>query len=182
MSFPGKKGVYMSVSIPGISALYAILKRNIDRDNDVLNQRKNLASQLKDNCYKWVEILEQVFSNAEKMVDNRDYLGAKRAVENQMDDFLKLNYKSLKTESPILIFLDEDERFSKFVDSCENFYRSALDIKKVVYRGVRDADGYEVRLEKNGLSAVRNAWRYELESMIDRVNHEYMMIEVIKPK
>ena len=172
----------MATAIPGISALYAILKRHIDRGNDVLSQRKDLANELRENCLKWTALLEETFLQVEQKVDDFDFRGAQKTIEAQMADFMKVDYKFLEQESPILLFLAEDNQFKGFVESCAGFYRSGLDVKRIVYASIPDANGNEIRLKTDGLSKVSQAWRNELERMLGRVNHEYMKVKTIVPK
>jgi len=52
------------MDIPGLPTLYAILKRHIDRGNDILAQRKALADELMENCRSWSRILIDTFEEA----------------------------------------------------------------------------------------------------------------------
>lgn len=42
--------------IPGLNALYGIFKRHIERGNDELTQRKELAKELRDSCHHWSKL------------------------------------------------------------------------------------------------------------------------------
>lgn len=119
--------------IPGINALYNILKRNIDRGNDVLQQRKALAKELHDNCNAWSVALLDTFERIMQGWETDGRQAAMRAIEAQMMDFMKLDYHSLEGRSPVLMFLREDDRFSVFVHACARFYESALGLKRLVY-------------------------------------------------
>jgi hypothetical protein len=55
---------------------------------------------------------------------------------------MKLEYWSLESTSPILLFLKEDERFQPFVMSCIAFYNSALSVKRLVYGQIEDTPGH----------------------------------------
>ncbi len=105
------------MDIPGLATLYAILKRHIDRENDVFAQRKKLADDLMANCHKWAAVLLETFATAVKRweIDGRD--AAEKEIIEQEQDFLKLEYESLENDSPILLFLKEDPRFEEFANS-----------------------------------------------------------------
>jgi len=167
-----------------IRALYDILKRNIDRSNDVLKQRKELASELMENCRSWASILLSTFDEA---VDswskkNKGKQAAMSEIEKLEQDFLKLDYWSLETSSPILLFLKEDRRFENFADSCARFYKSALSVKRIAYGGIEESPGRYVNIRDAGVKATVDSWKEEVERMLRDVSTEYMKTRTIEPK
>ena len=54
----------MAFSIPGLSTLYAILKRDIELNNDKLEYRRSLAEGLYENCLAWSKALVETFERA----------------------------------------------------------------------------------------------------------------------
>jgi hypothetical protein len=52
------------MDIPGLGTLYSILKRDIDRKNDIFRQRQELSSELMANCRAWSEVLVTTFRGA----------------------------------------------------------------------------------------------------------------------
>src|SRR2546425_61132 len=122
------------MDIPGLSTLYSVLKRDIDRKNDVLAQRKDLAKELMENCRKWASVLLDTFDEAVRRWQGP---GGRQAAEREImaleSDFMKLDYWSLKDGSPILKFLREDKKFAPFADCCADFYKAALYVKRIVY-------------------------------------------------
>jgi tRNA uridine 5-carbamoylmethylation protein Kti12 len=170
------------LEIPGLSTLYSIFKRNIDRENDVLSQRKQLASELMENCRTWTGILIETFQNAVQRWNSEGRAAAEHEIVNQEQDFLKLDYWSLKSSSPILVFLKEDTRFRRFADSCASFYQSSLSVKRIVYGEIMTSERNPVTIDKVGLKGMVSAWRDEVERMLKAVHYEYMQIKTITPK
>jgi hypothetical protein len=170
------------MDIPGLSTLYAILKRHIDRGNDILAQRKALADELMENCRNWSQILIATFDQAVSrwQIEGRD--AAEKEIMEQEMDFMKLNYHSLKDTSPILLFLREDSRFEDFALSCANFYTSALDVKRLVYGHIESHPGHFVTERDVGIAKMVELWRHEVESMLHDVTTEHMRVKVIVPK
>lgn len=168
--------------IPGISALYNILKRNIERGNDVLVQRKELSKELMENCRSWSSILLSTF---DKAVGRWAIEGREKAASEIMkleEDFMKLDYWSLEASSPILLFLKEDRRFEIFADSCANFYKSALYVKRIVYGDIQAHSGGYVSADDVGIKGMVDLWREEVERMLREVSTEYMKVRTIEPK
>jgi len=91
------------MDIPGLPTLYAILKRHIDRGNDILAQRKALADELMENCRSWSRILIDTFEEAVTRWRNEGRHAAEKEIMEQEMDFMKLNYESLKDASPNII-------------------------------------------------------------------------------
>ena len=158
------------MDIPGLSTLYAILKRHIEIKNDVLSQRKELAQELVDNCEKWSDVLIKTFDSAVArwQVEGRE--AAIGEILQQDNDFRRLNYLSLAGDSPILEFLNKDERFQPFVASCVDFYQSALDIKKLVWGQIEEYPGRYVIAQDNDVSVMIKLWHRELDDSSGRRN------------
>jgi len=171
----------MAFEIPGLATLYAILKRNVDRQNDVLAQRKKLADELMNNCHTWAQVLLDTFDDA---VDRWEREGREAATNEIMElegDFMKLDYWSLKSTSPILVFLREDERFAQFADTCAEFYHSALGVKRLVYGEIQDHPGHYVSERQVGIKKMVDLWRAEVERMLENVTMHHMKVKVITP-
>src|ERR1700727_2801878 len=88
--FGGKRVTMSSMDIPGLSTLYAILKRHIEVKNDALAQRQELAHGLLENCQKWSEALLSTFDAAVKRWENEGQQAAEREIVAQEEDFMKL--------------------------------------------------------------------------------------------
>lgn len=161
------------MEIPGLSTLYAILKRNIDRDNDVLRQRKDLALELKTNCHQWSEILVATFREASRRWETEGPTAAIQEILELEEDFLRLDYYSLESTSPILSFLREDSAFRPFADACASFYSCALAVKRMA------------RSDLETVPAIRGAereWRSEVERMLREVDLEYQRVRTLVPR
>ncbi len=170
------------MDIPGLSTLYSILKRNIDRENDVLAQRQALAGELVDNCHKWAEVLIDTFSEAVRRWETEGREAAEREIMAQEMDFTKLDYWSLEATSPMLLFLKEDARFKEFAHSCERFYKSALSVKRLVYGDIERHPGEYVSQRDVGISGMVELWGNEVERMLRDVKTEHMKVRVLLPK
>ncbi len=170
------------MNIPGISTLYEILKRDIERKNDVLSQRKKLSAELRENAHRWTNLLADTFSKASSRIADDDYRAAEKEIMELWTDFRQVDYKLLEETSPIIQYLLEDERFESYTQSCVRFYKSALDLKRLVYTGIKKADGHDVRLKRDGFSKIEKAWKRELEDMQSDLDREFMKIKVLEPK
>lgn len=170
------------MDIPGLSTLYAILKRHIEVKNDVLAQRKELAHNLLQNSQMWSQALLTTFDTAVNRWKSEGRQAAEREIAAQQDDFMKLDYWSLESSSPVLIFLKEDERFKPFVDSCAAFYNSALSVKRLVYGQIEDAPGHFIYSHEHEVGDMVKAWRAEVERMLRDVSVNHMKVMVLPPK
>ncbi len=169
------------MSIPGLSTLYAILKRNIDRKNDILTQRQELSTELYDNCVAWSRILQEVFEKvrAVSAADGRD--AGRQLVEEQIRDFAKLDYYSLQGSSPIVAFLQEDEDFAELAGACTAFYDSALDVKRIAYGSLEREPGVFVSEHEVGIDEMVRLWLQELERALERVTIAYHRTRTVTP-
>ncbi len=169
------------MDIPGLSTLYAIHKRGIDRKNDVLQQRKELAKELLENCQTWSKVLLETFAAAVERwkVDGRE--AAEQEILAQEQDFMKLEYWGLEHESPIMKFLAEDRRFVAFVNSCADFYHSALSVKRLAWGQIEDHPGHFVSSHDVGLDVMVAAWHAEIERMLRNVSTNHMALKVLTP-
>ena len=171
------------MDIPGLDTLYSVLKRNIDRRNDVLAQRKELAKELMDNCRKWASELLKTFNEA---VMRWQGPGGREAAEREIvqlqEDFLKLDYWSLKSDSPILSFLHQDRQFAAFADSCADFYMSALEVKRIAFGSIKGSSGQYVNANDVGVKSMVEHWRAEVERMLSKVTTQYHKIRTIRSK
>jgi hypothetical protein len=161
------------MDIPGLSTLYAIHKRTIDRENDVLRQRKDLSLELKTNCHRWSELLVSTFRDASNRWATEGRHAAVREILELEQDFLRLDYCSLESDSPIIAFLREDSSFRPFADACVSFYQSALSLKRMA------------RGDLMTVSAIQEAereWRTEVERMLREVDHEHQKVRILVPR
>jgi len=170
------------MDILGLSTLYAILKRHIEVKNDILAQRKELAHDLLQNCQTWAQVLLSTFDTAVERWKREGPLAAEHEIMAQEDDFMKLNYWSLESTSPILIFLKGDERFKPFVDSCVAFYNSALSVKRLVYGQIEDKPGHYVSAQEKEVGVMVKLWHAEVERMLHDVSMNHMKVMVLPPK
>jgi hypothetical protein len=170
------------VDIPGLSTLYSILKRDIDRRNDIFRQRQELSSELMDNCRRWSEVLVSTFRGAVNRWTSEGREAAANDIVALEMDFLKLDYYSLESSSPILSFLREDSNFRAFADACADFYKSALSVKRIVYGDIQTHPGVYVSEGQIGIRGMVNAWENEVERMLREVGREYMKVRVLSPR
>lgn len=169
------------MGIPGIDALYNILKRHIERGNDVLAQRKELAQELHDACRTWSRLLVEMIDDAVgKWQDGRKKAAAEAVMALEMD-FQKLDYWSLESTSPIVLFLQEDDRFGDFAAKCVGFYKSALYVKRLLHGGIRDRSGVHHSSHGTPLPEMARLWREEVEDMLRKVVRAYHQIKTITP-
>ncbi len=170
------------MAIPGLSTLYAIYKRDIDRDNTILSKRIELSDELRKNAESWTVYLETAFDEAIKLYRKGLKNAALERVDEQIRDFKNLDYDSLKEEGPILSYLAEDSRFSNFVKSCTDFYSSALDIKRLVYSGIENSDGENKNMVEHDIEVVVLLYRSEIESMYRGLMRSYNELKIIEPE
>jgi hypothetical protein len=166
--------------LPGINTLYSILRRDIELSNNHLEQRVKLASDLHANAQKWIEVLMTTFNEAIAAQKSGDNQEARKIMEAQIWDFMKLDYWSLKKNSPILIHLKEDRRFRVFVYACVNFYDSALQIKQLVYGGIEDADGNYLNAQTSPIEDVTSLYRENLEDMLSSITRAFHEVQTIQ--
>jgi hypothetical protein len=170
------------MDIPGLSTLYSIHKRQIDRRNDLLAQRKELADELTENCRAWARVLLDTFRKAVERWSSEGRSAAESEIMEQEMDFLKLDYWSLEQTSPILLFLKEDPRFGEFADSCAKFYKSALSVKRLVYGDIEAYPGHYVTEHDVGIARMVELWSGEVERMLRDVAAQHMRVRVLAPK
>ena len=170
------------MDIPGLSTLYAILKRDIDRKNDVFAQRKELAAELMENCREWSRLLIEAFHGAVSRWETEGRSAAENDISNLERDFLKLNYYALQSSSPILLFLSGDAQFAPFADACGEFYRSALGVKRLVFGDIQTHPDVYVSMQQVGIRAMVEAWEDEVERMLRAVTHAHMHIKTLTPQ
>jgi hypothetical protein len=168
--------------IPGISALYNILKRDVERGNDILEQRKALSKDLLDNCNAWTAALLQTFDRIMQNWENDGRDAAMKQIEAQMYDFMKLDYHSLENHSPILLFLRGDSRFEAFAHACCQFYQSALDLKRLVYGQIEESPNHHVSSNDVGMQRMVELWHEEVGRMLQAVRREHNAVKTIIPK
>ena len=172
----------MSLKIPNLNTLYAIIKRDIDNKNDRLEYRKELAKELKDNCQEWARVLVETFNNA---IERWEEEGRDAAANEIMDlemDFLRLNYHSLREDSPIIKHLHKDGRFADFAEACCQFYKSALYVKRIVYGQIKNDSGKHISSNDTTIDIMVTIWCDEVKRMLENVRYKWMEIQTLEKK
>ena len=167
------------MEIPGISTLSTILKRPIELRNDALAQRRELAAELQENCQKLAIFLKNAFRIA-KQVNEVDSEASEKKIMNLIDDLKHIDSTFMEEESPVLQHLAIDMRFKDFAKSCADFYQSVLNLKQLLNENIPDSTALNALRKEEGLLKVTGAWQGELETMLGRVNQEYMKVMAIK--
>ena len=167
------------MEISGISTLSTILKRPIELRNDALAQRRELAAELQENCQKLAIFLKNTFRIA-KQVKEVDSEASEKKIMNLMDELKHMDSTFMEEESPVLQHLAIDMRFKDFAKSCADFYQSALNLKQPLNENISDSKDLKALCKEGGLLKVTGAWQGELETMLERVNQEYMKVMAIK--
>lgn len=164
---------------PGISTLSTILKRPVELRSDALAQRRELAAELQENCQK----LATVLKNTLRIVKNGNEVdpeATEKKIMNLMEDLKQVDSTFLEEDSPVLWHLAIDMRFKDFSKNCAAFYQSALNLKQLLNEKIPDSTALKALCKEEGLSKVTGAWQSELETMLGRVNQEYMKVMAIK--
>jgi len=167
------------MEIAGISTLSTILKRPIELRSDALAQRREMAAELQENCQKLAIFLKNAFRIA-KQVNEVDSEASEKKIMNLMDDLKHVDSTFLEEESPVLQHLAIDMRFKDFAKSCADFYQSVLNLKQLLNENIPDSTALKALCKEEGLLKVTGAWQGELETMLGRVNKEYMKVMAIK--
>ena len=167
------------MEITGISTLSTILKRPLEVRSDTLAQRRELAAELQENCQKLAIFLKNAFRIAKqvKEVDSED---SEKKIMNLMAEFKHMEGTFMEEDSPVLQHLAIDMRFKDFAKSCADFYQSALNLKQLLNENIPDSTALKALRQEEGLLKVTGAWQGELETMLGRVNQEYMKVMAIK--
>jgi len=176
------------MEMSGIAALNTILKRPVERRSDDLAHRRELAAELQENCQKLAILLKDAFRKIPKQVNEVDYGISEKKITNLMNDFQQVDdtfmeeqpHDMTKIESPVLVYLSIDMRFKDFAKSCADFYKVALNLKSLLNENIPDSAALDALLKEGGLSNVTSTWQGGLETMLDRVNQEYMKVMAIK--
>lgn len=164
-----------------VNTLYNIHKRQIERSNDILDQRKKISEDLKNNCHQWSKLLLDYFEESILIGQERGKDAALRHIDILILDIHNLDYWSLKADSTLLSFLDEDKRFRNFVNSCMNFYDSALDIKPIVYGSLQNHKNEYISIHDSDIKVVIATYRSKIEQMLTSVMQNYHAIQIIVP-
>ena len=172
----------MNISIPGLSTLYAIFKRDIDVKNDRLEYRRELAKELYDNCREWSKLLLEYFDQALAKWMEEGKGAAMHKILELEDDFHQLNYNSLKEDSPIIRHLQKDRRFKGFSDSCCEFYQSALGVKRIVYGDIKNKQGEYISLNDVEIDEMVSLWKDEVRGILNEITYKWMEIQTIEKK
>ena len=173
----------MTLTIPGLGTLYAILKRDIEVGNQRLEYRRTLAAELYQNCEDWSRLLVTTFDRAVERWARNDYNGAAKEIMDLQNDFLQLDYRSIRTGSPIIEHLSTDPRFRTFAEACCAFYESALSVKRMVYGEIQDSRGRYVRADMGAhIGRMESLWRQEVERMLEMIGREWHQIRTLEVK
>jgi hypothetical protein len=167
------------MEMPGISTLSTILKRPIELRNDTLAQRRELAAELQEICQKLATSLKNTFRIAKQM-NEADAGVFEKKIMNLMDDLKLVESTFQEEDSPVLWHLAIDMRFKNFAKSCADFYQSVLNLKPLLNENIADSTALKALCKDEGLSKVTGAWQDELETMLGRVNQEYMKVMAVK--
>jgi|GEM_PF-1424230 len=165
---------------PVISTLSTILKRPIEPRSDALIQRRELAAELQENCQKLAIYLKGAFRKQAKQVNEVDSGALEKKVMNLMNDFQHVDSTFQEDTSPILQYLAIDMRFKDLAQSSADFYKLALDLKKLLNENVPDSAALENLCKEDGLSKMTSAWQSKLDTMLNTVNQEYMKVMALQ--
>ncbi len=167
--------------IPGLNALYGILKRHIERGNDELKQRKELAQEVRDSCHHWSKLLVKMIDDVVEQWERNNRSGAIDSIMRLTNDFHEIDYWSLDESSPILKFLKKDPRFRDFAIKCAGFYKSALDLKRLAYGEIKDRHGMLHNAATVGLPTMAHIWREEVRERLRCVTTAHNYVKTIVP-
>lgn len=145
-----------------------------------VTNRKEISETLYSNCLQWAHALLQTFDDAVLRWENEGQSAAEDEIMALVEDFMKIDYWSLKDSSPLLLYLKEDTRFSKMADACSDFYHSALDVKRIAYGDIEKSPNKYVSRSSVGLKGMVHLWKAEVERMLERVTREYHTIRTIE--
>ena len=170
----------MSLSIPGLSTLYAILKRDIEVRNQRLEYRRELAEQLHQNCEKWSQLLVATFDQAVVRWAREGRQAAEKEIMDFQADFLALDYSSLRENSPIIMHLHNDERFREFAEACYAFYDSALEVKSIAYGNILSREGGLVDAQDTDVVTMTRLWKDRVKRMLESVRYEWRKVQTLE--
>jgi hypothetical protein len=125
------------------------------------------------------EKLKNTFRIA-KQANEVDFDAAEKKIMDLMDNLKQVDSTFQEEDSPVLWHLAIDMRFKDFAKSCANFYQSVLNLKPILNENIADSTVLKALCKDEGLSKVTGAWQGELETMLGRVNQEYMKVMAIK--
>lgn len=171
----------MKISVRGLDDLGNFLKHEIEPSNETLEHRRQLAEQLYEYCRKWAAALIETCEAVSRRWEREGPGGAEDEILALYDDFQKINYDSLKSESPIVKYLLKDAQFEPFANACVDFYKSALNVKRIVYGEIQDSRGNFARYPTASIQKMFRLWRAEVRQMFQKVNNEWMKVQTIQP-
>lgn len=119
-----------------IGELLSVHQRGVEVKNDKLRQRQDLARDVVTTCVQWTELLSKMISEAAQAVESGGVAAAQGVIERQINDFFRVDYFSIHSESKLLRHLDKDDRFSEFVAVAHSFYDTAIELKRLGYANV----------------------------------------------
>ena len=167
------------MEVSGISTLSTILKRPIELRSDALVQRREMAAELQGNCQKLAIFLKKTL-RIDKQANEVDFEAAEKKIMSLMDDLKQVGSTFQEEESPVLWHLAIDMRFKDFAKNCADFYQLILNLKQLLNENIPDSSALKALCKEEGLLKVTEAWQGELETMLGRVNQEYMKVMAIK--
>jgi len=161
----------------GVEATKALLKSPVPTNVDGVAQRKKFAKELYRNCRRWSQVLLETFDKAGDRWVRQGKAAATEMSEKQQRDLMKLDYWSLESNSQVLGFLKEDERFRAFADACSTYYRMAIDLNAGVHGRIRDSLYGETAHTGPEIAQEVAAWKERVESMLHPVTDEYQRLK-----
>jgi len=157
-----------------VNALYEILKLSIEAVHQKFRSRKEMASELHQNCERWSWLLVATFDNAVERWTTEGPEAAEKEIIELETDFLQLDYRSLRQDSPIIRHLHNDDRFRAFAEACCAFYKSALDIKIIVHGEIEGRT-----LQDTDVGTMTRLWKEQVRNMLEKVRREWGNIQTL---
>ena len=171
-----------SAILSGLSTLFNIHKRQIERTNDILSDRKKLSEELRDNCKNWTGLIEATIDSIVEQLKNADPDAAKAALNELVDDKLKIDYVFMRDDSPLVNDLRSDQRFKPFADTCAQFYEEALYLKRILYANLSNDPNQAIFFSTHGIVPSGAAWIDRTHRAMAKVDQEYMKVRLVRPQ
>jgi hypothetical protein len=169
-------------AIPGLNAIYAIFNRSLDRENKILTNRQVLAKEVADNIDLWAKLLNSTFKTAIKTWTNDGRDKALAIIDELIRESIEIRYETIRTHSPILNYLDEDERFSSLASAAAAFYVSAVSAKRVVYGSIEVHSGEYISAYETDIQIMLKGWLAEIDRNLSLVRSAYDKVRTIEPR
>ena len=167
-------------TLTALGTLFNIHKRQIDHTNDLLADRKDFATELRENCKAWNGLIEEVLVVVVEAIREQDFKKAEKAMLHLVDDTLKIDYLFIRNDSALLRDLRTDSRFSSFAEACASFYETALNLKRLIYTNLAGEQHSSVSLEANGAKLWKLAIKRQMRIALDKVDAEYLEVRILR--